>query len=196
VKEEMKFGGIEFSGKDIAIPNTPFDRIAISGRGELLLVSLVAPTQTIKQIRAILHTGNRVNIVAGGIKVKQPIGEPYTAHQPGNLHPSADGYTTHVHKLDYGQAHALMITKASGFIKIVTDETIWQELTDPRFTTPVLRDWVPHISQEMREREILEEAHVFNCNCGIMSATTQDLDEIVSEGLRAGAIYIPTSSAA
>ena len=81
-------------------------------------------------------------------------------------------------------------------MKIVTDETIWQELTDPRFTTPVLRDWVPYISQEMRERDILEEAHVFNCNCGIMSATTKDLDEIVTEGLRSGAIHIPTSSAA
>jgi hypothetical protein len=196
VKEETKFGGIEFTGKDISVPNTPFDRLAISGRGEMLLISLIAPTQTIKQIRAILHTGTRVNIVAGGIKVKQPSGEPYTAHQPGNLHPSSDGYTTYVHKLDYGQAHALFITKAAGFMKIVTDETIWQELTDPRFTTPVLRDWVSYISQEMRERDILEEAHVFNCNCGIMSATTNDLDEIVTEGLRSGAIHIPTSSAA
>ena len=196
MKEETKFGGIEFTGKDISVTNTPFDRLAISGRGELLLISLIAPTQTIKQIRAILHTGTRVNIVAGGIKVKQPSGEPYTAHQPGNLHPSAAGYTTFVHKLDYGQAHALMITKAPGFMKIVTDETIWQEVTDPRFTTPVLRDWVPHISQGMREREILEEAHVFNCNCGIMSATTVELDEIVTDGLRSRAISIPTSSAA
>ena len=196
MKEEMKFGGIEFSGKDIAVPNTPFDRIAVSGRGELLLVSLIAPTQTVKQIRAILHTGTRIKIVAGGIKVNQPSGEYYQAHQPGNLHPSIDGYTTYVHKLDYGQAHALMITKAPGFMKIVTDETIWQELTDPRITTPVLRDWVSYISQEMRERDILEEAHVFNCNCGIMSATTKDLDEIVTEGLRSGAIHIPTTSAA
>ncbi len=196
MREEKTFGGIEFSGKDIAIPNTPFDRIAISGRGELLLVSFVAPTQTIKQIRAILHTGTRVNIVAGSIKVKQPSSEPYTAHQPGNLHPSAAGYTTFIHKLDYGQAHALMITKAPGFMKVVTDETIWQELTDPRFTTPVLREWVPYISEEMHGRFILEEAHVFNCNCGIMSATTVELDEIVTDGLRSRSIHIPTSSAA
>ena len=46
-------------------------------------------------------------------------------------------------------AHALILTKAPGFIKIVTDETIWQELTDIRFTTPVLRTWVPYISKEM-----------------------------------------------
>jgi hypothetical protein len=193
---EKKFGGIEFTGKDHMVPSTPFDRLAISGRGELLLVSLVAPTQVVKQIRAILHGGSRTKIIAGGIKVNQPSGEYYQAHQPGTLFPSSDGYTTYIHKLDYGQAHALMITKAPGFMKIVTDETIWQELTDTRFTTPVLRDWVPYISKQMRDREILEEAHVFNCNCGFMSATTQNLDEIVTEGLRSGAIHIPSCAAA
>ena len=77
-------------------------------------------------------------------------------------------------------------------MKIVSDETIWQELTDTRFTTPILREWVPYIAREMRSREILEEAHCFNCNCGYMSATTQSLDEIVSEGLKAGEIHIPS----
>lgn len=69
---EKRFGNIEFTGKDVAIPATPFDRIATSGRGELLLVSVVAPTQTIKQIRAILHGGTKVKIVAGGVRVQQP----------------------------------------------------------------------------------------------------------------------------
>ncbi len=189
------FGSIEFSGKDVAIPATSFDRLAISGRGELLLLSVVAPTQTIKAIRAILHGGAKVKITASG-RVKQPSVSQVYAHQPGNLWPSADGYTTHIHKLDYGQAHALMITKSPGFMKVVTEETIWQELTDTRLTTPVLRQWVPYIAQEMRAREILEEAHCFRCNCGYMSATTADLDAIVSEGLKSGAITIPSSSAA
>jgi hypothetical protein len=190
---EKKFGGIEFTGKDHMVPSTPLDRLAISGRGELLLVSLVAPTQVVKQIRAILHGGSRTKIIAGGIKVRQPSGQPYEARPPGHLSASADGYETHVHKLDYGQAHALMITKAPSFMKIVNDETIWQELTDTRFTTPVLRDWVPYIAKQMRSQDILEEAHCFNCNCGYMSATTTSLDAIVSEGLSRGDIYIPSS---
>ena len=98
----------------MAIPATPFDRLAISGRGELLLVSVVAPTQTIKQIRAILHGGTKVKIMAGGVRVQQPSAGLYTAHQPGNLWPSADGYMTYVHKLDYGQAHALLHHKGAG----------------------------------------------------------------------------------
>jgi hypothetical protein len=191
-----RFGVIELIGKDIAVPSTTFDRLAVTGRGELLLVSVVCPTQTVKQIRAVLHAGGRTKIIAGGVKIKQPSQTDYYAHTPGNLHPSADGYVTHVHKLDYGMAHALIMTKAPGFMKIVTDETIWQELTDTRFTTPVLRDWVPYINERMRYLEILEEAHCFNCNCGYMSATTQQLDDIVTEGLRSGAIRIPSQSAA
>jgi hypothetical protein len=193
---EKRFGDIEIVGKDVAVPAKPFDRLAVSGRGELLLMSVVAETQTIKQIRAVLHGGAKVKITAGGVRIKQPSATPYHARQPGNLWPSADGYVTLIHKLDYGQAHALFITKAPGFIKVVTDETIWQELTDTRFTTPILREWVPYIAREMRAREILEEAHCFHCNCGYMSATTQSLDEIVSEGLKAGEIHIPSSSAA
>ena len=192
-----KFGTIELIGKDIAVPSTTFDRLAITGRGELLLVSVVAATQTVKQIRAVLHAGGRTKIIAGGVKIKQPSREAaYYAHTPGNLNPSADGYVTHVHKLDYGMAHAMFITKAPGFMKVVTDETIWQELTDTRFTTPILREWVPYISKQMRAKEILEEAHCFNCNSGFMSANTADLDNIVTEGLRFGEIHIPSQSAA
>lgn len=193
---ERKWGHLEMTGKDIAVAPTPFDRLALSGRGELLMVSLVAATQTIKQIAAILRGGARVKILAGGVRVKQPSQDVYYAHQPGNMFASSDGYTVYTHKLDFGQAHALMITKAPGFMRVVTDETIWQELNDDRFTTPVLREWVPYIAQQMRGREILEEAHCFNCNCGYMSATTTSLDEIVSEGLRSGAIYIPTITSA
>lgn len=193
---EKRYGHMEITGKDIAVASTPIDRLALSGRGELLLVSVIAATQTIKQIAAILRSGTRVKIACGGARVKQPSQTHMYAQQPGNIFASADGYLVYTHRMDFGQAHALMITKAPGFMRIVTDETIWQELTDNRFSTPVLREWVPYISRQMRERDILEEAHCFNCNCGYMSATTTSLDEIVSEGIRTGSIYIPSAAAA
>src|SRR5690349_14734819 len=90
--QEKTFGDIEFSGRDVATPSFPFDRLAISGRGELLLVSLVAPAMNVKQIRAILNGGAKVICNAGGVKVKQPSREDWYAHAPGRLTPSADGY--------------------------------------------------------------------------------------------------------
>jgi hypothetical protein len=188
---ETKYGTIEFQGKDFATPSFLFDRLAISGRGELLLVSLVAPSQNIKQIRAILNGGAKAQVMAGGVKVNQPGREAWYAHAPGRLTPSADGYQTLAHKIGYGQVHALFVTRTPGFMKVVTGETLWQELNDVRFTTPLLREWVPHIEKCLRDESLLEDAHVYNCTCGVLSASTRHLDTIVTEGLQSGALSIP-----
>jgi len=74
---------------------------------------------------------------------------------------------------------------------VVTEESLWQELNTTRFTTPILRKWMPYIETKLRECNRLEDAHVFSCRCGILSATTKKLDEIVIAGLRDGSITIP-----
>lgn len=195
MSQQAEYGTIEFQGKDFATPSFQFDRIALSGRGELLLVSLVAPTQNIKQVRSILNGGAKAVVMAGGVKVNQPSREPWYAHSPGRLTPSADGYATYTHKIGYGQAHALFVTRSPGFMKVVTPEALWQELNTTRFTTPLLREWMPHIEAKLREEELLEEAHSFGCNCGILSAMTKDLDEIVSLGLKQGHLRISAAVA-
>lgn len=181
--DTRKFGDIDFQGKDISLPAVKFDRLAISGRGELLLVSLFAEAQRVKAIRAILCGGAKATANAAGIKVNRPGQENYYAHTPGRLNPSVEGYQVWTHKLGFGLVHALFITRTPGFMKVVTEESLWQELKGSRFTTPILRPWMPHIESRLREKDLLEDAHVFNCNCGIMSANTKHLDEIVSEGL-------------
>jgi hypothetical protein len=189
-------GDVEFQGKDISTPSVKFDKLAISGRGELLLISLVADTQRVKQIRAILSGGAKAIANASGIKVNQPGREAWYAHAPGRLLPTAEGYQCFTHKLGYGLAHALFVTRAPGFMRVVTPEFLWQELNDVRFTTPILREWLPHMEYMLRHEEKLEDAHVFNCKCGILSATTTALDEIVKEGLQQRFISIPRPSQA
>ena len=181
--DEKRFGDIEMVGKDIGVPPTPFDKIAVGGRGELLLVSLVAETQRVKQIRAILCGGARATIQAAGVQLSRPGDEPWQAHSPGRLFPTPDGYQCHTHKLGYGLAHALFITRMPGFMKVVTPESLWQELNGTRFTTPVLRAWVPYIEKRLRDDGLLEDAHGFNCRCGVLSALTKHLDAVVSQGL-------------
>lgn len=190
-EQAVKLGDVEFSGRDILTPAVKFDKLAISGRGELLLISLIADTQRVKQIRAILCGGAKAVAQASGIKVNQPGGEHWRAHTPGRLNPSAEGYQCYTHKLGYGLAHALFITRSPGFMKVVTPESLWQELNDIRFTTPILQAWVPYLEAELRAQERLEDAHVFNCKCGILTATTKKLDEIVSLGLEQRELVIP-----
>ena len=188
------FGGISFDGKDIAIPEVPFDKLAISGRGELLLLSIFTDAMRVKAIRAILCGGAKAYANAAGVKVNQVGGETWRAHTPGRLTPTADGYQIYTHKLNYGMTHALFITRMPGFMKVVTPESLWQELNNVRFTTPILKEWIPYIEETLRYEERLENAHTFNCNCGILSATTQSLDKIISEGLQQHELIIPRTA--
>ena len=193
MSKNTKYGYVEFSGRDIGVPPTPFDKLAISGRGELLLLSVFADTVRIKQIRAILVGGAKAIAQASGCRVNQPGGDHWSEHTPGRLSPTLDdGYQLHTHKLGYGMAHALFITRMPGFLKIVTEETLWQELKSTRYTTPMLREWMPYIERRLREDSLLEDAHVFGgLKCGILSATSEQLDRIVSEGLADYDLIIP-----
>ena len=184
------WGEIDFNGKDIGIPAVPFDKIAVSGRGELLMVSLFTDTVRVKAIRAILCGGAKATCHAGGVKIGRPGTEEWQHHIPGRLVPTEEGYTVFTHKLGYGMAHAVFLTRLPGFLKRVTEETLWQELKSTRFTTPILREWMPWIERRLRDEDRLEDAHGFHCQCGILSATTPSLDAIVSEGLQTRELLI------
>jgi hypothetical protein len=184
-EDKAKMGEIVFAGKDINQSTAKFDRLALSGRGELLMVSVLTETQRLKQIRALLAPGSTKSVIeASGIKIKQPSQADWYGHAPGRIYPTPDGYQCFTHKLGYGLVHAMFLARMDGFMKVVTPESLWQELNHVRFTTPILREWLPYLEKELRERSRLEEAHVFNCVCGILSATTKSLDEIVTEGLQ------------
>ena len=108
---------------------------------------------------------------------------------PNSLHYFVPG------TLGYGMIHALFLTRMPGFMKVVTPESLWQELNKERFTTPIIRPWMPYIETKLREQDYLEDAHVFACNCGVLSALRKPLDEIVCEGIKSGELLIPESYA-
>jgi hypothetical protein len=186
------FGDLEMAGKDIAVAALKFDRLALSGRGELLLVSVVAETHRVKQVRAILGGGAKAQINAAGVKVNQPGADPWRATSPGRLFPTPDGYQCFTHKLGYGLAHALFLTRMPGFMRVVTPESLWHELKHVRFTTPIIPEWMPHIEKQLRDESLLEDAHSFNCQCGVLTAQTRHLDDIVTQGIRRRHLTIPT----
>ncbi len=197
--DSERFGTIEFSWKEGGTPSLKFNKIAHSGRSELMMVSLICETQYVKSVRAALvpdkKGSSRVSVVAGGVRTNVPGREDWYASMPGRLYCGSDGYHVYTHKLGYGLAHAVFVTKSPGFMMVVTEESLWQELNSTRFTTPILREWIPFIDRKLREISRLENAHVYECQCGILSATTSKLDEIVIEGLSKGKISIPRQEA-
>jgi hypothetical protein len=184
------FGRIQFAGDDMTWPTVKFDRLAVGDRGDLLLVSVVAPTQIVKGIRGYLNTAKKGTITATGIRVRQASEPEGVDSDAGNLWKLPDGYSTETHRLQFGMAHAMFVSRSPGFLKSVSEEALWQELSSARFSTPLLRSWMPWITRELMERQLLVEAHCYRCSCGVLQATSADLDAIVSDGLKQGSLLI------
>ena len=184
--EEIAFGDIEFKGEDSSWEALKYDKLAVGAGGCLMFVSLVGDTGIIKGIRAYLNTNKKVTITASRGEVKRPSAESFRRRHPGAMTRATEGYRTEWHRLEYGSAHALFITKVPGFLLSTDEEAVWQELNTDRFTTPLVREWMPWLMKALAEKKFLVEAECYRCKCGELTCTTEALDEIVGEGIKAG----------
>lgn len=154
----------------------------------LLALSIVAPDTAIRSIRAMLFDPDCV---------------PTLNLQPNNPDASAlrltkyrtDGrrfarYEARVAKLAPHTVHMIARIKLDGFMPSVDDAGLWSELSSPRYTTPLLRGWMPWVRERLIEEDLLAEASGRNTSAGLLSATSDDLDEIVSEGVRRGLLRL------
>jgi hypothetical protein len=190
----LEFGSANFVLKDQSMAPSKYDRLAYGNRSQVLIIGLVDYGNKIRAIRALLNSSQgRVTIECNGGRTCKPSevnGYP-GPRNPGRLTAGNDGYRLYVNKLDYGLVHALFVSKEEGFMPVMTPEALWEELNDTRFTTPIIREWVPHLETKLRAKSLLEEAWCFRCNAGWLSATSAQLDQIVSAGLQTGEIAIP-----
>jgi hypothetical protein len=193
-QEPMQFGTIEMVGKDVSIIGQRYNRLACTRRGEILLLSLIGNSADIKRVRACMLGGAKVGIQAAGAKIKQASQEDWQAANPGHIHATEEGYEFHKHKIGYGMEHALFLTRAPGFMRVVSPNSLWHELQKDRFTTPLMPEWMPYIEAKLREKEYLTEAFTYNCSCGLLSMTTPQLDEIVEKGIRTRKLLIPSTT--
>ena len=185
------FGKITFSNKDLTTSPLRYDKLALSKDGSILMLSVIAEANYIKAIRSILNGGAKAKIMATEGKVCRPDHQVPNYRNPEDCRPTDENYVSYVHRLDYGLCHAMFVTKMDGFMPVFTEEPLWRELQKPRFTTPILREWLPFIRESLYQRDLLRFAESFGCKPGILLANTEQLDEVVSSGVRDGAISIP-----
>jgi len=94
--------------------------------------------------------------------------------------------------LDTWQIVALSEHKS--FLLDTSDASLWEHLRSDKYTTPLLREWVPALKQEL-----MSKAAIVPCNIKLNSAaamvwlTSVALDTFVSTGIRAGALQFPIS---
>jgi hypothetical protein len=77
-----------------------------------------------------------------------------------------------------------MVSKKIGLLPSVDEQRVWQELRSDRYTTPILRQWIPFIIDRLTEVGRLRRLGGFGHNAGLLTASCIDLDNIVSRGLK------------
>jgi hypothetical protein len=183
-------GQFEWSdGKSIHI-QARFDKVALH-ENRLVVISLVAFTQDVKALRAAFAAGLDSPIQLKNVTLLRDD----EATVPGDVRPSHVGYRLDTHRLGFGSIHALFTCRQQGFLPNDSDDALWQELKQERFTTPLLRGWLPYIRKELEIKNLLSRCHTFDCACCVLTATSADLDSMVESGLRHGAIFISEDAA-
>ena len=158
------------------------DAIALHEK-EILLLSVIGSETSVKALTAGLHSSAR----------DQKRIE-YTVHLDGVnetfLTKCPDGYRIYRTKLDYGLWQVLCLARREGFVPVVSDETIWQLLQNGQFTTPLLREWIPWLCQEMMKKGNIVTRNQSGCQAGLMLAENDTIDGLVSQGIKQGQLAI------
>ena len=145
-----------------------------------------------KGIRGALCTNKKVSIKAPRLKVAKP---GRTPQSPNFIVKHPAGYRDVVVKMPYRKVHAFVTAKIDGLLMAASEAHVWRELSGDRFTTPILREWMPTVVNRLLARELLVPAHGFRCEVAVLKAGDKDLDSIVSIALREQSIAIPDKSA-
>jgi hypothetical protein len=183
-------GKLEWSdGKSIHI-QAKFDNVALLDN-RLLFISLVAFSQDVKAMRAGLAAGIESPIRLHNVTLTK--GDEFI--EPDDVRPSPSNYRIDSHRLGFGSVHALFTCRQQGFLLNDSDDALWQELKQERFTTPLLRGWLPHIRNELESLSLLTRCYTFDCTCCVLTATSADLDSIVEAGLKNRLIVIEDQAA-
>lgn len=109
---------------------------------------------------------------------------------PWKAYVTTTSYEVRIAKLGYDQWHLLALDDGNQFMLHDDEETLWAMLRGERFTTPVIRQWVPQMAHSLRELGLLEKLTSFGCDAAMLYANTESLDRVVSEGLMTQSLFI------
>ncbi len=184
-------GKIEFSWSEGGVPACEFNKMAITGKGELLMVSFLTTPRDCKLIGSMVANGAAASKVQiNGWTVWLKAEDKGKNRLPGSMTASYEGYEIHRCKLGFNLEHVLLITKNPAFLMINSPEALWRVLTGERYTTPVLECWLPYLRDTMIKLGYLEDAYAHGCRCGMLSMSRTQLDLLVVDGLTKGLITI------
>jgi hypothetical protein len=156
------------------------DRLAYHEDGRIMVLSCYGPQQTLRGLGAVLTCDVKMRL------------EHYDEDDISRtLTRDGCGYRTYRHLLSQGLWQFLWVSKDPQLL-VGGKQALGLALQGDAFTTPLLPEWVPYIQRELEEQGLLLGLSGDRGGCGpaYLTADTKDLDAIVSEGIKTGALKI------
>jgi hypothetical protein len=163
-------------------------------------VSLIGSQTTVKALRACLCSNLGATFYPASdmtYRRRSPSWDgPRWIQRPASLTRQPAGYEVFIVRLGYDIWHLLALSREPGFMPCLTEPALNKALRAPQFTTPFLRDWLPWMADELAEGTDpkLRLLDGFQTQAALLTATTPELDELVTRGLSMGAIAIPEAA--
>jgi len=158
------------------------------------VASVAGPQTAVKSFAAALNDNVKLVVNCQGFEIVDADGEQRAVRTTIDFSrvPGGQGrYKCHMHRLGYNQVHCLAVVKDSRLMPCVTEESLWQKLRSPLYTTPLLREWMPWLMQHLIADGLLVKLPAFQCNPGLLTVDDAGLDALVSRGVGTGALNIP-----
>jgi hypothetical protein len=176
----------------------PCDMAAVyrltSDHGTLYSISLAASSMEVQAISAALADGS---LVMSWDVSDSPLGDhgPAVTRWRGDVRPAPGGFELRKAKLAYDTWHLVAVCKDQKFLLHETDEALWKVLRSDKYTTPMLRSWVPAIREALVHNKLLKGCDFFGrafdkAQPSYLLLNDTMLDKVVSEGVRKGQMRI------
>ena len=169
---------------------------AAGPEGEVYYLGVVGAAEAVRGIGAYLGgAGSTASLNLAGVPLRKPGGDAIL--DGGRLRPEGQKYRRAYHRLGHGWVHATFVSKAENFLASADEASLWAHLRLPKYTTPMLRGWMPHVLAELRKpgpngergepgRPGLVDLYGLGCSCALVQTNSKRLDAIISRACRAG----------
>lgn len=184
--------------------SVPCDMAAVyrlsDDHGTLYSISLAASSMEVQAISAALADGSLVMSwdVRDSLLAEQPDeyrGAKTVERWERDVRPAPGGFELRKAKLAYDTWHLVAVCKDQKFLLHETDEALWKVLRSDKYTTPMLRSWVPAIREALVHNKLLKGCDFFGrafdkAQPSYLLLNDTMLDKVVSEGVRKGQMRI------
>jgi hypothetical protein len=164
----------------------------------IVLVSVAGPQTAVKSFAAALNENCKLSVNVDGLDVQLSDGtsEPAQRWRDFERVSGQGKYKVTMHRLGFNYVQCTARLKDPRLLPAVTDESLWAQLRSNRFTTPILRTWVPWLMEAMLEEGQLEKLPSFQCQPGMLNLDVGGLDGLVSRGVTEGRLIVPGKESA